>query len=64
MKVFDTKCWDVLQEEDIDPELKGSMPEVSDDVFDDEGASCMDAVDIPSPEDGTDNHTPDSLINS
>jgi hypothetical protein len=36
-----SKIGDDLTEEDIDPELRGSMPEVSDDVFDDEVGNHM-----------------------
>ncbi len=55
-----SKNGDDLKEEDIDPELTGSMPEVSDDVFDDEDGNHNDTGDAPSPEEGTDDHTPES----
>ncbi|KAI2503958.1 Reverse transcriptase (RNA-dependent DNA polymerase) [Fragilaria crotonensis] len=41
-------------------ELRGSMPETSDDVFDDEDEGCNDPGDTPSPDEGTDDHTPES----
>jgi hypothetical protein len=49
-----------LKEEDIDPELRGSMPEISEDVFDDEDKKRNDPGDTPSPDEGTDDHTPES----
>jgi hypothetical protein len=56
-----SKIGDDLKEKNIDPELRGSMPEVSDDVFDDDGGNHEDtAEDAPSPEEGTDDHTPES----
>ncbi len=55
-----SKIGDDLKEEDIDPELRGSMPEGSDDVFDYEDGSHHDAGDAPNPEEGTDDHTPES----
>jgi hypothetical protein len=55
-----SKIGDDLTEEDIDPELRGSMPEVSDDVFDDEDGNHNDPGDHPSPEEVTDDHTPES----
>ena len=51
---------DYLKEEDIDPELKGSTPDVPDDIFDDEDASLLDNGDISSPENGTNDHTTES----
>ena len=36
------------------------MPKVSDDVFDDKGEGHLDTGDVPSPEEGTDDHTPES----
>jgi hypothetical protein len=43
------KIGDDLTEEDIDPELIGSMPIISDDVFDDEDGNHDDPGDPPSP---------------
>jgi hypothetical protein len=55
-----SKIGDDLKEEDIDPELRGSMPEISEDVFDDEDEGRNDPGDTPSPDEGTDDHTPES----
>ncbi len=55
-----SKIGDDLKDKDIDPVLRGSMPEVSDDVFDDEDGNHNDAGDAPSPEEETDDHTPES----
>ena len=54
------KIGDDLKEENIDPELRGSIPEASDDIFNDEDGSHNDVGDAPSPEKGTDDHTPES----
>jgi hypothetical protein len=55
-----SKIGDDLKEEDIDPELRGSMTDTSDDVFDDEDEGRNDPGDTPSPDEGTDDHTPES----
>ncbi len=55
-----SKIGDALKEEDIDPELRGSMPEVSE-MFDDKDRSHNDKEGRPSPEEGTDD-PPLSLI--
>lgn len=51
---------DDLKEEDINPDLRGSMPEISDDG--DKGH--MDAGDAPSPEEATNDRTPESYENT
>jgi hypothetical protein len=55
-----SKIGDDLKEEDINPELRDSMAEVSDDVFDDEDEIHLVAGDTPSPEQGTDDHNAES----
>ena len=55
-----SKIGDDLKAGDIDPDLMGSMPEIPDDVFDDEDESVMDTGDMTSSDEGTDDHTPES----
>ena len=56
-----SKIGDDLKAGDIDPDLMGSMPEIPDDVFDDEDESVMDTgEDTTSSDEGTDDHTPES----
>jgi hypothetical protein len=53
-----SKIGNDLKVEDIDPELLGSMPEIPDDVFDDEDEDHMETGD--SDTDDTDDFTPES----
>ena len=59
-----SKIGDDLKEEDIDPELRGSMPEISDDVFDNKDEGRHDPGNTPSSDEGTDDHTPELKFNS
>ena len=55
-----SKIGDGLKAEDIDPDLMGSIPEIPDDVFDDEDDAVMDTGDTTSSDVRTDDHTPES----